>query len=70
MLILSRVEGRSGIKYSVGGVPDRLALDTILHCTGPIYIYILVRCKASWGEPEQFYKQLYVAIDLYNIYVC
>ena len=23
---------------------------------------ILVRCKASWGEPEQFYKQLYVAM--------
>ena len=24
--------------------------------------YYIVRCKASWGEPEQFYKQLYVAM--------
>ena len=29
---------------------------------GLIIIIILVRCKASWGEPEQFYKQLYVAM--------
>ena len=28
--------------------------------------YYIVTCKASWGEPEQFYKQLYIAI----FYVC